>query len=475
MYRFRKPRHLIDYGELENQEIFFSDLASLNDPMEGYRDFFWKGDAIIWENFFRHYILCLENIIVLTKLSEEQTNFTKDDIPVFISMDKLPTDQYRKMIEEIYQAFFSTKGMSEYLGLLGSRSNGVNRDELYFHFRTIHMLAIDAILKTHVANALQPAPDKPFPDYSEVIEKLLPALREVNDRPEDESKFAILFKVFGQMTQELDLGAAYNARSSSNKRYFVLSEFPSAYIKQTEKLTYPDTYVACFMDNSTNPVVWAHYGDSHQGVALKFKTTKESGHEYLNLFGIVGSQSGNKNVYDKRKHLLHKINYTKDFAKLNFFTSLGRLTVGQLASQWYSLNGEKSTFHDEVLNENKNSWRQTYWNNYNSGFLTKLEEWDYEKEHRVMLTDILDMHGTKSARKLKYDFEALEGIIFGLKTPTDMRLKIIEIIETKCKKNNRDDFKFYQAQFDTTTKAMVIVELKMLRIKTEPETPTSQN
>ncbi len=54
MYRFRPAYALLDgFHELERQEIHFSTASELNDPMEGYRDVAWQGDA--WRNLFRHY------------------------------------------------------------------------------------------------------------------------------------------------------------------------------------------------------------------------------------------------------------------------------------------------------------------------------------------------------------------------------------------------------------------------------------
>ena len=43
LYRFRSLYWLLDQGELEKQEIYFAKPEQLNDPMEGFRDIFWKG------------------------------------------------------------------------------------------------------------------------------------------------------------------------------------------------------------------------------------------------------------------------------------------------------------------------------------------------------------------------------------------------------------------------------------------------
>ncbi len=72
-YRIRNLDALLDkYEELENQEILFQETEKLNDPMEGFMDFVFKGDKTVWRNFFKHYILCFEwlfqNYIILEKM-----------------------------------------------------------------------------------------------------------------------------------------------------------------------------------------------------------------------------------------------------------------------------------------------------------------------------------------------------------------------------------------------------------------------
>lgn len=56
-YRFRPLDRALG-GELENQQIYFAKPEQLNDPAEGFRDIIWKGDAVLLENLFRHYIQC---------------------------------------------------------------------------------------------------------------------------------------------------------------------------------------------------------------------------------------------------------------------------------------------------------------------------------------------------------------------------------------------------------------------------------
>ena len=62
LYRIRSMKKLLGKGELENQQIYFSPVEDLNDPVEGYKDLLWRGDRVVWRNLLKHYVLCLLNI-----------------------------------------------------------------------------------------------------------------------------------------------------------------------------------------------------------------------------------------------------------------------------------------------------------------------------------------------------------------------------------------------------------------------------
>ncbi|MFJ7368264.1 hypothetical protein ACIQVU_02270 [Lysinibacillus sp. NPDC098008] len=99
MYRFRTVQNLIgDFQELEKQQIYFAHPEQLNDPMEGMRRYYWQGDEIIWRNLLKHFILCLEHVVTLARLIDKDEKIKIEDIPVFKSIDNLPTDLYKNRI-----------------------------------------------------------------------------------------------------------------------------------------------------------------------------------------------------------------------------------------------------------------------------------------------------------------------------------------------------------------------------------------
>jgi hypothetical protein len=95
----------------------------------------------------------------------------------------------------------------------------------------------------------------------------------------------------------------------------------------------------------------------------------------------------------------------------------------------------------------------------------KLKDWYYEREHRLLLSGMFHNFTSDDSRTLKYKFKDLEGIIFGIKTPSDAKLEIFKIIEEKCRSTGRTDFKFYQAFYARATGTIELAELKLLKFE----------
>ncbi len=462
MDRFRRTHSLLEgHKELENQEIYFSDVASLNDPMEGFREYFWAGDTIIWVNFFKHYLLSLEHICMLAYLSEEGESLDAKDISVFIDEERLPTDQYRIMFNEICERFFSP-AVNGYMEFLAAPQREIRRDELYVHLRLLHASALDAVLDIHTKHKLRPATSQSLQDHCHGLQKLVDLLQ--SDNGDSQQSWDVLTQVFGvlkESIQEQDLFQAYQIENpSEQKNWFILFGFPDAYLNEVVKLTYPEGYVACFMDDCTNAAVWGHYGDGHSGVCLKFRTQKNGREEdSIDLKCIVGW--GSKPIYDYRAFPFRKINYTNQFPTIDFFRSLGRLPVGQLMRQWYTdPEGNRSQCSAHMKDkDSEDAWRRDYWVNFDSSFFVKLKDWEYEREQRLLLSSGLESFSEPESRKLKYRFEDLEAIIFGMKTSIQDKVKIMKIIDSKCQVNNRQDFDFYQAQYSPSLGKMEIRKL----------------
>lgn len=67
IYRFRSGKHMED--ELIKSTIFCAPLEKLNDPMEGLKNIYFRGDRITWKNLFRNYVRSLYNAIELSYIA----------------------------------------------------------------------------------------------------------------------------------------------------------------------------------------------------------------------------------------------------------------------------------------------------------------------------------------------------------------------------------------------------------------------
>lgn len=473
-YRFRSVEKLIDdkYKELQNQIIYFASPEDLNDPMEGFRDIFWSGDKIVWKNLFKHYLLCLEQVISIYVISgEEYGKVDEKNIPIYKSYENFPTPQYKEIFDKITVEFF--EGCSEIIEKISLRSTPVRKNELLFYLGAIHSNAFKIILNNYEKTGLIPkqVETQKFNDLSHII-KTIDSIEEMIKNKKHENSIDTIMSTFIEMRNDMCLTNNYYKEILERfpNRGFVMIDFPEKYINQIDKITYPKWYAACFMEECCNSSVWGHYGDSHKGICLIFRSDKQNEDFFIKLNGKIGW--GDKGaIRGDRTHKFNKINYENGFGAIDFFRSMGRLPIPKLISTWYkSEDNVLSDIAGSVLdNNNKEKWRENYWDNFLKGILVKTKDWEYEKEYRLILYGLLDDEIEEEYRKLKYNFSSLKGLIFGIKTSTEDKLKIVEIIKQKCIENNRNDFEFYQAYYSTKDKNIQHREITFFDIKENNE------
>lgn len=234
----------------------------------------------------------------------------------------------------------------------------------------------------------------------------------------------------------------------SVKKQNIFIEFPQLYLDAIKNLTYPEAYIACFMDNCNNSSIWGSYGDDHRGLCLKYKTTDQQ-KPALKLKAITGHSSSSGKIYKYVEFPLRKMSYSTDFIELDFFRNIGRIPIDPLINQWYTdENGEFSECGEHIY-KNVEEWRKRHWESFDKAFLKKLPEWSNEREYRIVLSSILDSYVNPTDRLLEYKFEDLEAIVFGLRTPKEDRNKIIEIVLKKCKEFGIKEFPFYEMAYSS--------------------------
>ncbi|WP_114241905.1 DUF2971 domain-containing protein [Dyella sp. C9] len=473
IYRFRSARALLEnYQELQKQSIYFAKLEELNDPMEGFKDIFWSGDDIVWGNLFRHYIQCMAHAFFFLCIAQEEHDLTWDMIPVLDARPERLTDELRVLHDEALSEVLSQSELSECVQRIAARVQPVRRNELEFYLRNVHELAVPCVARVFARRKVHP----PFLGVDEAIENAKSKLAKVADSvhmvnlieegsSSGEHASERLFASLNEAMKQVALIDKYNGIFDASKRNsgFVFLSFPEQYVRNIERLVYPEWYTACFSKDFHNSAVWGTYGDRHQGVCLKFRVKKESEWSGLTLNRVCGWSSVTGATKGDVPHPLLPVTYQSKFVAIDFFRSLGGVSAPVLNRDWHRSQDGRVSICDfgGDFSEEK---RDDFWKAFMVSATTKLKDWEYEQEYRLVLYgNILDF-SDKADRVANYDFADLEGIIFGLNTTDADKLAIMKIIDEKCQQHQREDFKFYQAYYEHATGRIEATELGHLKV-----------
>jgi Protein of unknown function (DUF2971) len=474
LYRFRRLERLLDRGELQNQEIYFANPETLNDPMEGFRDIFWRGDQIVWRNLLRHYVLCLDYAFSLLLTCGEEHSFRWNEIPILNCMDTNVIPEHKAMQDEIDASFFQDDGIQSAIKAFSARALPIRRNELAFYLRTIHPFAICVVQRCYQQRGFTagtPVDDHVVTTLKEAGARAATVIEHTkaleSDNPNSEFQIDSFFASQQHLLSELDLINHYNETIDprQNNKNFVFLNFPDEYVRKIEALVYPEWFTACFMRECRDSSVWGSYGANHTAACLKFKVKDVAGKPTLKLHRINGYGS-NGPSYGYVDHPFSEITYENEHLPVDFFKSLGRFPIPELSRYWYADEaGNRSPLGDEIFSAGE-EWRNKYWNAYEHAITRKLKAWAYEQEYRLTLSGMYTNFSEPKSRALSYDFNDLEGIIFGIKTPMERKLAICTIIEEKCRAAGRTDFKFYQAFYSRALGTIEHAEMGLLKFKT---------
>lgn len=472
LYRFRSMKALLgEFQELKSQSIYLATLQELNDPMEGFRDTFWSGDEIVWRNLFRHYVQCLSYAFFANCILQEEHVITWDMIPLHDVRPTALTEHLKKFLDEVLKNVFSHAEMDACIQRVSERAHAVRRNELEFYLRSVHELVIPCIAQVSERLKLHP----PFKGTEESISDAKSKLASVaesarlsnlveKEHPDNEHGMEQMFASLNISMKQIVLIDKYNGtiNDAHKNKNFVVFDFPEGYVRNVEKLVYPVWYTACFTKDFQNSAVWGTYGDCHRGACLKFKVKSNDDNLSLKLNRVCGWGTSGASRGDVQQPLLPVV-YQSKFVAIDFFRSLGNIPIPILNRDWHrSEDGRVSVcdFGGDFTDER----RREFWKTFETSATTKLNDWSYEQEYRILHFGYTIDYSDPKLRVAHYEFSDLEGIIFGMNTKDEDKLAVMKIIDEKCVQNNRDDFKFYQAYYSHATGRIETQELRHLSV-----------
>ncbi|WP_417573400.1 DUF2971 domain-containing protein [Phascolarctobacterium faecium] len=220
IYRFRSCRSINEYKELLNREVYFSDLQSLNDPMEGVNNIYWNGDKIVWVKFFRvfaEYYLNNTNKNIKQEIKENIKSSFINDIDLKVLIDNIINVKVNQV---------GLKNILFYVCFILER-----QDNNVFNNEEFHIASRDKLVSLLV-NAIKRDGMKEYLD---------------NLNPERE------------ISNLIPIG--------SSDFYNRIDKFIEEIISNVSR----KFYVACFTTEYSNSSMWGIYADSHRGVCLMFE------------------------------------------------------------------------------------------------------------------------------------------------------------------------------------------------------------
>lgn len=460
-YRLRTAKRAIE--EIEQERIYFAKPEQLNDPMEGFHDLFWKGDIVVWRNLFRHYLLCFERALRLFLMDCSIPSL--EDL-VFSGIHNMPSPQYSNFFNDLVSDIFGRVVVCDYIERIANRTSKVRRDELCFYLDAFTACAINKILLSYNMIGDYGPPNRKTEEVSAAPCDMLPGvdffdkLNKTGGNVENSALYVkALFTIRNQINEKIIQSKYIDQGSISAPKSSMLLDFGRLYVKAIEKLVYPDWAAICFMNECKNSSVWSHYGDRHTGVGMIFSAESDSDGEFIKLNGTISYDNSGPR-YGDRKFVFHRIDYTQELVEVDFFESLSMLPIPSLLSTWYTdFCGNRSVFERSLPDKKVGKWRDNHWKNNHKIITYKTGDWAYEGEYRLILTGTFEDVKSDMARNIKYKFDSLHGIIFGINTSREDKLKIKQVIQTKCEVHCRDNFKFYQAYYSHESGSVEHIEL----------------
>ena len=467
-FRFRSIDSLLGkHRELEEQTIYFASPEELNDPMEGLRNTVWNGDQIVWTNFFKHYVFCLNRCYFLLNVTQHPRKLETADIPILERWDQITIPIEQVLFDDIWERFCNLPHIQEIIEALANTRRKIRYREIVSHLLSIQAFGfLDEVRKTYINNKLIPV--FPISQLSEErsqavgMEMLLNGIKQCEEY-ENEHVLDAISQIAIEHLDDIIFTTRYRTRNFHPKilddfnriNQTTMFDFPKLYVEQLDKLLWPDWYTACFTESFHNSSVWAKYADGHKGVCLIFEALEKDSSSTLRL----NQEITNYTVFDGIKTMnssttlpFRKVNYADRPGEIDFFRAICRnITVSTLKELWYTdQNGNISECAAHLESDQSQAdWQELYWNNFFRHATFKTKDWEYEQEYRLILESNSDQFNEKDDSKLTYDFNALKGIIFGIRTPMEDKVKIFDLIEEKkeCAGNNQTDFKYFEAYY----------------------------
>lgn len=471
LFRFRSAKALLDddiknggFQELEKQAIYFAQPEALNDPMEGLSDAFWDGDQVLWENFFRHYALSLIWYAHQWLLLEPE-EISKAKVGAWLTEMDLPTDSFRALYREFCSDFCAAIKCTELASILGRRTIPLRRERLTNLLFLLHQTALSHLFRVLKKHGLSNS-ELPIAESSEShLKTTLNCWEEIALKPSRvdmpvEDQLELMSSISNRVSHQLELGMLTRIENTAwgHKSIALMARFPEMYVDAfLRDLHFTPWRVACFSRRCVNASMWGTYGSEHRGAALIFRTEPREDKHFFRVKGMTGTGAQGIELE------VRSVAYRKRPPLLDSFREIGMLPMGKLENTWMKSESGEPSVRLREMTDDIDAWRTSHWENAFKRTTWKHPDWKHEDEQRLIAsTPFTD---DPAPEPLTYNFSQLEGIVFGMRMSSEDKLRIANVVETKCRAEGRAEFRFFQAFYSPSKGDMDVAELGLLKFE----------
>ncbi len=467
LYRFRPMYSLLEkYNELENEEIYFSSVEELNDPLEDFLAINFDGDKILWTNFLKNYLFCLFQFRLTLALAEDDKEYTADDIhPYYDETLRTISSIKGQKFYDICEKILTNEAVQNLVDYLSSQEQPITNTELCLLLQAFHFYFLEVLVSFD---------RKTNNDYEITVEHqnldmLNIILNTIKNSKNSRDLFKFLINFINEMNNNNILLRKLTSSDNSvkEKNFILLLDYPKLYLNKLPEIMFPNPFIACFSKDYRDLSLWGYYADSSKGACLIYKVEEKNNSLFLPIEKVTTWGGDGENFWERKEYTeleIKPVAYEKQKPWVSFFRSLGRISHTSLVKYWYSDENQVSEKVKDLVDYDKsNEWRINYWQNISNNINTKHINWKHEQEYRIVeQTMYSDMYDTKDKRKLKYKFSNLRGLIFGINTSDEDKLETIKILKAKCNNHNIKDFKLYQAIYNNKIGEVEIIPMRTL-------------
>ncbi|WP_409409509.1 DUF2971 domain-containing protein [Acidithiobacillus ferriphilus] len=449
-YRLRTMAADRAIDEIKDEYLYFSSPDKLNDPMESYIFAFWQGDLVVWKNLFRHYLLCLDFVMVQHHFGIQPSI---DDIVLGIeSISSIPARS--GFIGETVNKIFSDSVINEFINNISARKTKVYEEELVFYLDMFKDYATSVLINSYQTSGTDFTVTKKLADefvraYGNLKKSnFFDVMNSYCSTTDNEEKAVrMLFMISSNFRDSIRQSIFGDINDPASLLGINMLSFSGLYVRASKRLLFPKWATVSFMKDVSNPVVWSHYGASHEGMCMIFETNQVENKECLRVLKPV-SYNGDGYSYEFRELGLEDVKYSGKLPEVDFFANIGMLPTPQLMKSWYTFDNDRSCLADTVGEPNSEIRHRAQWDSFNQKTLTKLESWAYEKESRLVCDELFKPLLSDDDRKLKFDISQLKGVVFGLGATVDNKIKIRNAVLEKNRDRDGANIDIYQAYYD---------------------------